>query len=42
MAPPALPAVGTATRVIPNSLAFEMAIAMPRDLKLPVGSGSHP
>ena len=37
MAPPALPAVGAATRRIPNSLALLMAMAIPRALKLPVG-----
>src|SRR5260370_42363095 len=37
MAPPALPAVGTATFLMPNSLAMEIARAMPRALKLPVG-----
>jgi len=37
MAPPALPAVGTATRLTPNSFAMVMAMVMPRALKLPVG-----
>ena len=38
MAPPALPEVGQATRRMPNSLAIEIASAMPRALKLPVGN----
>src|SRR5688572_16043899 len=37
MAPPALPAVGQATFLIPKCFAMERAIVMPRDLKLPVG-----
>ena len=37
-APPALPAVGNATRVTPKRLAIVIAIARPRLLKLPVGS----
>ena len=37
-APPALPAVGSATRFTPRRLAIVMAIAIPRDLKLPVCS----
>src|SRR5262245_1528962 len=36
-APPALPAVGAATRVMPSSFAIDTAIAMPRDLNEPVG-----
>ncbi len=38
MAPPALPAVGMATRSTPNSLARLIAMARPRLLKDPVGS----
>ena len=37
-APPAFPAVGSATRLTPNRFAIVIANAMPRDLNVPVGS----